>query len=392
MTLIARPHALALAALVLAPAARAELIGCPPTIGAYRLQTSAADGTISATPTEIAAASCDYRTAPGSAPVRVRAFWIDPRDRRVPEDPRLKCQEVAAAAAAAPCVGPNCPPAVRWQTIVSDTRRAYVEWTAGSAFDEPARLALYEMLQNRVAPRAPECAAGERQGIRVAQAQGAGTPQRNPGIPGETRAAPGPSAPSSMSQPTPGSMGSRPFEIGPALLQPVDVTVRDMPSGPLPNGQGWLKNDGLTFSVQSAPDLNTWWSIAREPILRGRVSGTIRVVEARDARNAGLVLSARDRLDAIAEGDVYVGLGQDGRNVEVHRRSASGWVLLGSVASKGAAGDRINLSRIGDVYDIDVNGAPLRAPAGAGRAVHVFFLVEKGVRADLFAWRVERLP
>ncbi|MCC7425285.1 MAG: hypothetical protein IT557_00115 [Alphaproteobacteria bacterium] len=363
---------------VLAPwaVANAEEIGCPPAIGAYRLQTSAASGTISATPLDVATASCDYRQpgAPGS--VRVRAFWIDARSQRLSEDPRLRCQELAPRAAE-PCTGWNCPPPVRWQTFVSDTHRAYVEWTSGSPFDEPARLALRNLLQERVVPRAAACAAGERQGGALpAQAgattnQGAGAQaQRSPGIPGTTSSAPGPAAPATV----------------------VDITLRDMPSGPLPVGPGWLRLDGETFTIQSSPGQHTWWRLSHSAAPNLRASGVIRMQEGGDWRNAGMVLSAGERLDNMVDGAIYAGVGRDGTRLELHRWSGNGWTELGAVPSAGLRGDHVDVFRQGERYLVRLNGQPFTAPAAAGRPDWVFFLVEGGVRASITGWQVERLP
>ena len=173
----------------------------------------------------------------------------------------------------------------------------------------------------------------------------------------------------------------------------VDITDRNMPSGPLADGQGWQRFDGTVLTVQSSPSKNTWYVLSREAAHTFRATARLRVVSGVTIRSAAILLSLRPDVDQLDEGEVYVGTSQDGSQVEIHRYERDTWRAIASAPSRRTAPDDMVIERMNDRYTVSVNGTTIgRVDAVPGRAAWVRFIVNPGVHAELSAWKVDRLP
>lgn len=173
----------------------------------------------------------------------------------------------------------------------------------------------------------------------------------------------------------------------------VDITESGIQSGRLPDGQGWHRFDGTTLGVQSSPVRNTWYRLSREPAQVLRVTAGLRVLGGSAGRNAAILMSGRTGVNELDEGDVYVGTGHDGTQVEVHRYERNAWHFVASAPSRRAAPDDLVIERESDGYTVQINGTTIGPVAAVpGRADWVRFLVDRGVHAELSAWKVHRLP
>lgn len=175
----------------------------------------------------------------------------------------------------------------------------------------------------------------------------------------------------------------------------VDLTVRELPSGPLPQGSGWRRQEANGYVVQSSAGLSTWTALSREPVSALRVRARLQSEQSEQGttlRTAGILLTSQDRAGPWGELDVYLGLSPDGRSITLSQFQQGVWRVIGGVAVAGGAPDRLELLRDANGYTAWVNAQELGRLAAAGeRKDWAVFVLGEGARATLFDWQVERV-
>ncbi len=162
-----------------------------------------------------------------------------------------------------------------------------------------------------------------------------------------------------------------------------DLTRRDLPSGPLAQG-GETRYDGTTYSVQSAPKLNTMTEMGTGALGNFRAGAEVNLGGG-GQEIAGLYVSASGDPKG-RPGDIFFGVHRSG--LVLQHKVTDGWRDLPRQARDPAASVRLEIERRQDRYEFRWNGEKVGEFTGNTEPKRVAMYAGEGVKAQFRKFQV----